>query len=153
QVAAGRIGQPPVSQGAAVPFQLPVNTQGRFTAEEQFHDIIVKTGKQGQVVFLRDVVSDPKVDKDGKGLLRGIELGAKNYDVNSYLGTKEQKFPAATLAIFQLPGANALETAEHIKAKMEELKSRFPEGVEYRIVYDTTVFINESVHEVYKTLF
>jgi multidrug efflux pump subunit AcrB len=153
QVAAGRIGQPPVPHGATVPFQLPINTQGRLTTEEQFDQIIIKTGKQGQAVYLRDVVSDPKYDKDGKMILRGIELGAKNYDVNSYLGTKEQKFPAATLAIFQLPGSNALETAEHIKAKMAELKSRFPEGLEYRIVYDTTVFINESVHEVYKTLF
>ncbi|HVO94132.1 MAG TPA: efflux RND transporter permease subunit, partial [Terriglobales bacterium] len=153
QVAAGRIGQPPVPQGAAVPFQLPINTQGRFTAEKQFEDIIVKTGQQGQVVHLSDIVSDPKYDKDGKLILRGIELGAKNYDVNSYLGAKEQKWPAATLAVFQLPGSNALETAENIKAKMAELKNRFPEGLEYRIVYDTTVFINESVHEVYKTLF
>jgi multidrug efflux pump len=153
QVAAGRIGQPPVPQGAAVPFQLPINTQGRFTAAEQFDNIIIKTGTQGQAVYLRDVVSDAKYDKDGKMILRGIELGAKNYDVNSYLGAKEQKWPAATLAIFQLPGSNALETAEEIKAKMIELKSRFPEGLEYRIVYDTTVFINESVHEVYKTLF
>ena len=153
QVAAGRIGQPPVPQGAVVPFQLPINTQGRFTAEEQFDNIIIKTGKQGQAVYLRDVVSDAKYDKDGKMILRGIELGAKNYDVNSYLGSKENRLPAATMAVFQLPGANALETAEHIKAKMAELKSRFPEGVEYRIVYDTTVFVNESVHEVYKTLF
>jgi multidrug efflux pump subunit AcrB len=153
QVAAGRIGQPPVPQGTAVPFQLPINTQGRFTAAEQFDNIIVKTGKQGQVVHLSDIVSDPKYDKDGKLIFRGIELGAKNYDVNSYLGAKEQRWPAATLAVFQLPGANALETAENIKAKMAELQSRFPEGVEYRIVYDTTVFINESVHEVYKTLF
>ena len=153
QVAAGRIGQPPVPQGSSVPFQLPINTQGRFTAEEQFDNIIIKTGKQGQIVYLRDVVSDTKYDKDGKMILRGIELGAKNYDVNSYLGSKENRLPAATLAVFQLPGANALETAEQIKAKMAELKSRFPEGVEYRIVYDTTVFVNESVHEVYKTLF
>ena len=152
QVAAGRIGQPPVPQGSAVPFQLPINTQGRFTATEQFDNIIIKTGKQGQVVHLSDVVSDPKYDKDGKLVLRGIELGAKNYDVNSYLGAKEQRWPAATLAIFQLPGSNALETAEQIKAKMAEIKGRFPEGLDYRIVYDTTVFINESVHEVYKTL-
>ena len=153
QVAAGRIGQPPIPQGATVPFQLPINTQGRFTAEEQFDNIIVKTGKQGQIVHLSDIVSDAKYDKDGKLILRGIELGAKNYDVNSYLGSKDQKLPAATLAVFQLPGANALETAEQIKARMADLKSRFPEGLEYRIVYDTTVFINESVHEVYKTLF
>jgi multidrug efflux pump len=83
-------------------------------------------------------------------ILRGIELGA-NYDVNSYLGSKRTG-AGGDLAIFSCR-ANALETAEQIKAKMAELKSRFPEGVEYRIVYDTTVFVNESVHEVYKTLF
>ena len=153
QVAAGRLGQPPVPQGATVPFQLPINTLGRLTAEEQFEKIIVKTGKQGQAVYLRDVVSDPKVDGNGRVIQRGVELGAKNYDVNSYLGSKEQKWPAVTLAVFQLPGSNALETAEVVKAKMRELQERFPEGVEYKIVYDTTVFIDESVHEVYKTLF
>lgn len=153
QVAAGRIGQPPVPQGATVPFQLPINTLGRLTAEEQFEKIIVKTGKQGQVVYLRDVVSDPKLDRDGRVIQKGVELGAKTYDVNSYLGSKTERWPAATLAVFQLPGSNALETAEHVKAKMVELKERFPEGVEYEIVYDTTVFIDESIHEVYKTLF
>ena len=111
QVAAGRIGQPPVPQGSAVPFQLPINTQGRFTATEQFDNIIIKTGKQGQVVHLSDVVSDPKYDKDGKLVLRGIELGAKNYDVNSYLDGE----PCATLAVFQLPGSNALDTAAAIR--------------------------------------
>lgn len=153
QVAAGRIGQPPVPQGATVPFQLPINTLGRLTAEEQFEKIIVKTGKQGQVVYLRDVVSDPKLDRGGRVIQQGVELGAKNYDVNSYLGSKTERWPAVTMAVFQLPGSNALETAEHVKAKMEELKERFPEGVEYEIVYDTTVFIDESIHEVYKTLF
>ena len=75
-------------------------------------------------------------------------MGAKNYDVNSYLDGK----PAVTLAVFQLPGSNALKTADAVKAKMRELKEKFPAGVDYAIYYDTTVFVNESIHEVYKTL-
>ncbi len=152
QVAAGRIGQPPVPQGAAIPFDLPLNTQGRLVTAEEFEQIIVKTGDKGQNVFLKDVVRKPKYDDKGNVVQRGIELGAKNYDVNSYLGTKETRYPAATLAIFQLPGSNAIATAEAIKAKMEELKGRFPAGVEYRIVYDTTVFVQESITSVYHTL-
>ena len=87
-------------------------------------------------------------NEDGNVKEKGIELGAKNYDVNSYLDGE----PSVTLAIFQLPGSNALDTAEAIRGKMEELKGRFPEGVEYRIYYDTTVFINESVASVVHTL-
>ncbi len=132
QVAAGRLGQPPVPEGQS--FQLAVTTLGRLLEPEQFADIIVKTGEKGQVTRIRDV---------GR-----TELGAKNYDVNSYLDGK----PSVTLAVFQLPGSNALATAEAVRAKMEELKTRFPEGLEYRIVYDTTVFVDESIHEVYKTL-
>ncbi|MGH7177263.1 MAG: efflux RND transporter permease subunit [Tepidisphaeraceae bacterium] len=152
QVAAGRIGQPPVPQGAAIPFDLPLNTQGRLVTPGEFEQIIVKTGENGQNVFLKDVVRKTRYDDKGNVVSRGIELGAKNYDVNSYLGTKETRYPAATLAIFQLPGSNAIACADAIKAKMEELKSRFPEGVEYRIVYDTTVFVEESITSVYHTL-
>ncbi|HEV8711979.1 MAG TPA: efflux RND transporter permease subunit [Candidatus Binatia bacterium] len=133
QVAAGRIGQPPVPAG--VNFQYTINTLGRLLDPEQFAEIIIKTGEEGQVTRLRDVAR--------------VELGAKNSDVNSYLDGK----PAITLAVFQLPGSNALATAEGVKAEMERLKERFPVGVDYRIVYDTTVFVNESVHEVYKTLY
>jgi multidrug efflux pump len=152
QVAAGRIGQPPVADGAAIPFDLPINTQGRLATAGQFEQIIVKTGAGGQNVLLKDVVRKSKLDDKGNVLESGIELGAKNYDVNSYLGTKENRYPAATLAIFQMPGSNAIATAEAIKAKMAELKSRFPEGVDYRIVYDTTVFVEESIASVYHTL-
>jgi len=81
-------------------------------------------------------------------LEKGIELGAKNYDVNSYLDGD----PSATLAIFQLPGSNALDTAAAIRAKMEDLKSKFPEGVDYKIYYDTTVFVSESISSVIHTL-
>lgn len=149
QVAAGRIGQPPLISDASVPFQLPVNVQGRLTSESQFGEIILKTGEQGQLVYLRDVVRDDAPGKADLPGTHGIELGAKNYDVNSYLDGQ----PSVTLAVFQLPGSNALETAQTIRAKMEELKERaFPEGVDYRIEYDTTVFVQESIASVYHTL-
>src|SRR5207253_4304269 len=98
-------------------------------------------------------VRAPKYDKDGNASEKGIELGAKNYDVNSYLGVgTDKRYPAATLAVFQMPGSNALQCAETIKTRMEELKSRFPAGMDYRIVYDTTVFVDESIASVYHTL-
>ena len=150
QVAAGRIGQPPVPKDANVPFQLPITVQGRLTSEEQFKAIIVKRGDKGQIVRLSDVARESKYDAEGNEIEKGIELGAKNYDVNSYLNGA----PAATLAVFQLPGSNALDTAEAVRAKMQELKdkNKIPEGVEYRIEYDTTVFVNESITSVYHTL-
>src|SRR3954466_9307270 len=89
QVAAGRIGQPPITEGTSIPFDLPINTQGRLLTPEQFEEIIVKTGEKGQNVYLRDVVRKPQMDANGNPTMKGIELGAKNYDVNSYLGTKE----------------------------------------------------------------
>jgi multidrug efflux pump subunit AcrB len=153
QVAAGRIGQPPIPAAANVPFDLPINTQGRLVSEEEFENIIVKTGSQGRNVYLRDVVRKKKYDKNGNVIEKGVELGAKNYDVSSYLGDgKDHRYDAMTLAIFQLPGSNALDTADAIKAKMEELKSRFPPGIDYRIVYDTTVFVKESINSVFHTL-
>src|SRR5262249_3095644 len=132
QVAAGRIGQPPAPTG--VDFQYTINTLGRLLDPEQFAQIVLKTGEQGQITRLADV---------GR-----VELGSKSYDVSSYLDGQ----PSVTLALYQLPGANALPTAESIRAEMDRLAKRFPQGMEYRIVYDTTVFVNESVHEVYKTL-
>ncbi len=148
QVAAGRIGQPPLPAGAHVPFQLPINVQGRLSSEQEFEDIIVKRGSDGQVVHLRDVVRAKAYDDDNRVLEKGIELGAKSYDVNSYLDGE----PSITLAVFQLPGTNALATAAAIRKKMEELRLRFPEGIEYRIEYDTTVFVEESIASVYHTL-
>jgi multidrug efflux pump len=133
QVAAGRIGQPPTPAGQEL--QLAINTTGRLLEPEQFADVIIKTGDQGEVVRVRDV---------GR-----TELGAKNYDVSSYLDGQ----PSVTLAVFQMPGSNALATADAVRAEMDRLKKYFPQGVEYKIVYDTTVFVEESVHEVYKTLF
>ena len=109
-------------------------------------DFTIKVNDQKQKITLKDLVQD----REGIVYLeKGVELGAKSYDVNSYLDNQ----PAVTMAVFQLPGSNALDTAAAIRAEMDSLKAKFPQGVEYRIVYDTTVFIEESIHEVYKTLF
>src|SRR5688572_23506388 len=132
QVAAGRLGAPPAPVGQD--FQLTINTLGRLPSASEFEDIIVKVGDKGQITRVKDV---------GRA-----EIGAKNYDVNSYLDGQ----PSITMAVFQLPGSNALATADGVKKAMEELKAAFPSGIDYRIVYDTTIFVNESVHEVYKTL-
>jgi len=132
QVAAGQIGQPPVPKGQD--FQYTMNTLGRLTEPEQFADIVVKTGSGGQVTRLREV---------GR-----IELGAKNQDQSCTLDGK----PSVGLAIFQLPGSNAVATADLVRAKMEELKKRFPGGLDYAIVYDTTPFIHESIKEVVSAL-
>jgi multidrug efflux pump subunit AcrB len=134
QVAAGQVGQPPVPAGVGLAFQYPINTRGRLKTEAEFGKIIVKTGQDGSITRLRDV---------GR-----VELGAKNVDVGSTLDGQ----PTITLAVFQLPGSNAIRTADNVRNKMEELKPRFPPGLEYRIVYDTTPFISESVHEVFNAL-
>ena len=142
QVAAGRLGQPPAPTGQN--FQLTLNTLGRLESEDQFRAIVVKTADDGSATYLRDVVSD---DRAGQ---KGVELGAKNYDVNSYLDGD----PAITMAVFQLHcGSNAVETAKNIKTRMDELKLDFPKGIDFRLVYDTTVFIDESVKSVFHTLF
>ncbi len=132
QVAAGRLGAPPAPKGQN--FQLTINTLGRLPSASEFENIIVKVGDKGQITRIRDV---------GRA-----EIGAKNYDVSSYLDGQ----PCITLAVYQLPGSNALATADKVKQAMQNLKAAFPAGLEYQIVYDTTVFVNESVHEVYKTL-
>ena len=132
QVAAGQIGQPPVARGQV--FQYIMTAQGRLTNEDQFGDIIIKS-EQERNVHIRDI---------GR-----VELGAQAYDQICTLNGK----PSVALSVYQLPGSNALDTAKLVRAKMEELKLRFPPGVDYRIVYDTTPFIQESINEVYKTLF
>jgi multidrug efflux pump len=140
QVAAGNIGQEPSPPGTE--FQLLMNALGRLDEVEQFSNIIVKSSlgdqQQGrpssQIVRIRDVAR--------------TELGAQNYSQNSFMDGQ----PSVTLAVMQLPGSNALDVADAVKAKMKQLKKRFPPGVDYRIVYDTTPFIEESVDEVFKTL-
>src|SRR5437773_2266734 len=133
QVAAGAIGQPPVPPGND--FQLTISTQGRLLDEQEFGDIIVKQGAQGQVTRVRDVAR--------------VELAARDYSIASQLNGK----PAAAMVIFQLPGSNAIDTSDRVRAKMEELKRNFPQGVDYRIVYDTTIFARESIRAVVHTLF
>jgi len=144
QVAAGALARPPVPQGQA--FQYTLSTLGRLIDPRQFGDIVLKTDEAGQVTRLRDVVSDVRNEQGRE--IGGIQLGAKNEDTSCMLDGK----PSVGLGIFQLPGSNALDTAEGIRARMEELKRSFPPDLEYAIVYDTTPFINESIHEVFKAL-
>ena len=132
QVAAGQIGRPPVPPGQD--FQYTLSTLGRLVEAEQFADIILRTGADGEVTYLKDVSR--------------IELGAESQDTLSRLDGR----PAAGIGIFQLPGSNALDTADRVKARMRELETRFPQGLRYAIVYDTTPFIRESVNEVFITL-
>jgi multidrug efflux pump len=132
QVAAGQIGQPPVPKGQD--FQFTLSTLGRLTTPEQFAGIILKTDTKGEITYLRDVSR--------------IELGARSEDLMARLDGQ----PSSGLAVYLLPGANALDTADRIKARMRELETRFPAGLKYAIVYDTTPFVRESVNEVIKTL-
>ncbi len=145
QVAAGAIGRPPVPAGEL--FQYTLTTLGRLTEAEEFGDIIVKSGQSGQIVRLKDVVTAKRQSADGQSL-GGIELGAKSQDTACTLDGS----PSVGLAIYQLPGSNALDTAKTIRKRMSELKELFPDDVDYKIVYDTTPFISESITEVFKAL-
>ena len=133
QVAAGQIGSPPVERGQV--FQLTMTTLGRLAEAEQFQEMIVKA-EADRIVRLKDVAD--------------IELGAQSYDQTCTLDQQ----PSVALSIYQLPGSNALEVANAVRAKMEEFKAkdRFPEDVDYAIVYDTTPVIRESIDEVFVTL-
>jgi multidrug efflux pump len=145
QVAAGALGRPPVPQGQA--FQYTLSTLGRLTGPDEFGRIVVKTGEKGQLTRMRDLVTDAKKDDKGR-VFGGIQLGAKNEDTSCSLDGK----PSIGLGIFQQPGSNALKTAELIRFRMDELKRNFPPDLDYAIVYDTTPFIDESIHEVFKAL-
>jgi HAE1 family hydrophobic/amphiphilic exporter-1 len=125
------LGEPPVASNKA--FQVAVNTQGRFIAADEFENVIVK----------RDEASVVRVKDVGR-----VELGARDYITNSYLNGK----PAIALAIFQRPGSNALATAAEIQRTMTELAEDFPAGLAYRIVYNPTEFIQQSVDAVYQTI-
>ncbi|HTU21915.1 MAG TPA: efflux RND transporter permease subunit [Gemmataceae bacterium] len=146
QVAAGQIGQPPVLSGQV--FQYTMSTMGRLMNPEQFANIVVYNDGQGRLVRLRDVVVDDRKDENGKYVQRGVEMGALEYNQTCTLDRK----PSVALSIYQLPGSNALNVAKEVKDKMAELRERFPEGMNYKIVYDTTPFIYESIKEVFKTL-
>jgi multidrug efflux pump len=129
QVAAGVLGAPPTNTGSTA-FQLLVNTQGRLTTEEEFGNIIVRAAKDGQITRIRD--------------LGRVELGSSTYALRSLLDNK----PAAALPISQRPGSNALQTSQQVRDTMERLKKSFPEGVDYKIAYDPTVFVRESIQAV-----
>ena len=131
QVAAGVVGAPP---NTGSPFQLSVNASGRLTTEEQFGDIIVKTGGDGGVTKLRDVAR--------------IELGAQQYALRSLLNNK----PAIGMGIFEAPNANALQLSADVRKLMAELKDDFPSDVDFAIVYDPTQFVSASIEAVIKTL-
>jgi len=131
QVAAGSVGQSPDSTAA---FQVTVNTLGRLTDEEQFGDIIIRTGNDGQVTRLRDVAR--------------IEMGADAYALRSLLDGE----PAVALQIIQSPGANALDVSAAVRETMGRLEKNFPEGLSSRIAYDPTVFVRASLESVATTL-
>jgi len=146
QVAAGSLARPPVPSGQA--FQYSLSTQGRLQDASQFSEIILRTGQAGEVLRLRDVVSDQRRDPVSGELLGGIQRGARNADTTCALDGR----PSVGLSIYQSPGSNALQTADLIRARMSELRQQFPPGIDYDIFYDTTPFINESIHEVVKAL-
>jgi len=132
QVAAGQIGAQPAP--ADQPFEYSISTLGRLETVEQFENIIVKRGEQGQLVRVRDVAR--------------VELGAQSY----MWFAKLDGAPSIAVAVYPAPGANALNVAEGIKAEMERLGQDFPEALEYRILYDTTEYIMQSLKEVVTTL-
>jgi multidrug efflux pump subunit AcrB len=131
QVAAGQIGQPPTPSGQTT--QYIITTLGRLENTDQFAHIIVKS-INGSLVYLKDVAN--------------IELGAQSYDQTCTLDTE----PSVALSVYQLPGSNALDVASRVKERMKQLRDRFPPGIDYKIVYDTTPFITESIAEVRETL-
>jgi hydrophobe/amphiphile efflux-1 (HAE1) family protein len=133
QVAAGVVGAPPMP--VPVDYQLSVNARGRLIDEKEFGDIILKTGDDGELTRLRDVAR--------------LELAAGDYALRSLLNNQE----AVGIGIFQAPGSNALQLSTTVRQTMEELKKNFPEGVEYRIVYDPTINVRDGIREVVKTLF
>jgi multidrug efflux pump len=142
QVAAGSVGQPPLSsiqtrsasEGLGSPFQLTLSTLGRLSEAAQFEKIILRALPDGRMVRLGDVAR--------------VELGAKNHDVNVRFDGQ----PTVFLAVFQMPDANALDVHDRVVAKMEELKQSFPDGVDYDVPFDTAPYTSESIREVFKTL-
>ncbi len=135
QVAAGAIGAPPFTASGHPAYQLDVQALGRLTDPSQFSDIVIKRDADGGLTRISDVAR--------------VELGAADYTINARLNDKS----AAFLAVLQLPGSNALQTADEIAATMKQLKKSFPPGLDYTIVYNPTQYVRASVEEVQKTLF
>ncbi|MBP5970997.1 MULTISPECIES: efflux RND transporter permease subunit [Pseudomonas] len=133
QVAAGQLGAPPAP--TAQSFQLSVNTQGRLVTEEEFENIVIRAGDDGEITRLKDIAR--------------IELGSSQYALRSLLNNQ----PAVAIPIFQRPGSNAIDISNDVRAKMDELKKGFPQGMDYSIVYDPTIFVRGSIEAVVHTLF
>ena len=132
QVAAGTLGGAPYDDGIEI--QFPINAKGRLGSVDEFENIIIRAGAEGQITRLKDVAR--------------VELGAQQYALRSLLDSK----PAVGIPIFQAPGSNAIQISDDVRAAMEELKKNFPEGVDYAIEYDPTVFVRGSIEAVVKTL-
>ncbi|MEO4046506.1 efflux RND transporter permease subunit [Pseudomonas sp. CAU 1711] len=132
QVAAGALGAPPSDAGNS--FQLSINTQGRLVSEEEFENIIIRAGEDGEITRLKDIAR--------------IELGSSQYALRSLLNNQ----PAVAIPVFQRPGSNAIEISDAVRARMAELKQGFPQGVDYEIVYDPTIFVRGSIEAVVHTL-
>jgi len=132
QVAAGVIGGAPYSD--AVDVQLPINSKGRLSTPEEFEKIVIRVGEDGQVTRLRDVAK--------------IEMGASSYALRSLLNNKN----AVAIPIFASPDANALNISHDVRATMARISGNFPEGLDYKVVYDPTIFVSDSIKSVVKTL-
>lgn len=132
QVAAGSLGAPPAP--GATDFQLSINTQGRLVTEEEFENIVIRAAEDGSITRLRDIAR--------------VELGSSQYALRSLLNNQ----PAVAIPVFQRPGSNAIEISDSVRARMAELKRDFPEGVDYEIVYDPTIFVRGSIEAVVHTL-
>ena len=132
QVAAGVVGGQPMPEPVA--YQLTVTAKGRLADESEFGNIVVKTGEHGEVTRLRDVAR--------------IQLSAGDYGLRALLDNK----PAVAIVVFQAPGSNALALSTDVRNKMAELKTRFPQGIDWSAVYDPTVFVRDSIREVISTL-
>jgi hydrophobe/amphiphile efflux-1 (HAE1) family protein len=133
QVSAGILNQPPVATPAA--YQINVEALGRLSTPEQFGDIVVKSDNEGRVTHIRDI---------GR-----VEVGAADYGTTAFADRSD----ATTLLIYAEPGANSLTVDQEVRATMSELKKDFPQGVDYEILYDPTIFIRQSIHEVVVTIF
>ena len=133
QVSAGQLGAEPIKGGSD--FLIAINAQGRLRTPQEFGDVVLKTGSNGEVVRLSDVAR--------------IELGASDYTLRGQL----DHYNTSIIGVFQAPGANALATRDAVIAKMDELARQFPLGVSYRSDYDATIFVRESVAAVIHTLF
>ena len=131
QAAAGSLGAQP---SGSADFQLLINVKGRLTELSEFEDIIIKVGQNAEVIRLKDVAR--------------VELGATSYALRSLLDNKD----AVAIPVFQASGSNAIQISDDVRAKMAELSKGFPEGLEYEIVYDPTVFVRGSIEAVVKTL-